>query len=208
MADTLQGAFQESYALSQGTRCTKHLFSVSLSPPKDADVSFGDFEDAIQRLEDRLGLGNQPKAIVFHEKDARRHCHVVYSRIDTDSMTAIDMPFYKNRLMEVSKDLYLEHGWTLPQGFIDRELKNPLHFSLQEWQQAKRLNDDPRLLKLALRECWSNGRERLIARKSPRWFESPLECRALAGKGLKYRDGINIPESCRKKPPFLRMELG
>lgn len=155
MADTLQGAFQESYALSQGTRCTKHLFSVSLSPPKDADVSLADFEDAIQRLEDKLGLANQPKAIVFHEKDARRHCHVVYSRIDTDSMTAIDMPFYKNKLMEIAKELYLEHGWTLPQGFINRELKNPLHFTLQEWQQAKRLNDDPRLLKLALRECWS-----------------------------------------------------
>lgn len=155
ISDSLEEAFQEAHALSQGTRCTKYLFSVSLSPPKDETVPVADFEDAMKRIEEKLGLENQPKAVVFHEKDARRHCHVVYSRIDTDSMTAVDLPFYKNKLMEISKELYLEHGWKLPQGFINRELRNPLNFTLQEWQQAKRLNDDPQMIKLALKECWS-----------------------------------------------------
>lgn len=157
MADTLGDAFQEAHALSQGTRCTQYLFSVSLSPPQDAHVSVAEFEHAIQRIENKLGLENQPKAIVFHEKNARRHCHVVYSRIDTDTMTAITLPFYKNRLMEISKELYLEHGWKLPDGFIDKEQRNPLNFTLQEWQQAKRLNDDPHLIKLALKECWATS---------------------------------------------------
>lgn len=33
----------------------------------------------------------QPRAVVFHEKENRRHCHVVWSRIDTEAMKAIPM---------------------------------------------------------------------------------------------------------------------
>ena len=42
----------------------------------------------------------------------------------------------------------------MPKGLIDRELKNPLNFSLSEWQQAKRIKQDPRLTKAMFRECW------------------------------------------------------
>jgi type IV secretory pathway TraG/TraD family ATPase VirD4 len=41
--------------------------------------------------------------------------------------------------MEVSRELYLEHGWDMPRGMIDHALRNPLSFSREEYQQAKRL---------------------------------------------------------------------
>jgi hypothetical protein len=40
------------------------------------------FELAIERIEERLGLQGQPRAIVIHEKNARVHAHCVWSRID------------------------------------------------------------------------------------------------------------------------------
>lgn len=160
-ADNIKDAFSEAEFISRGTKCHQYLFSVSLSPPKDADVSTPEFEDAIDRVSQKLGLQNQPHVIVFHEKEARRHCHVVYSRIDGEEMKAINMPFYKNRLMEVSKELYLEHDWRLPQGFIDKAKRNPLNYSLYEWQTAKRAGHDPKMTKLVLKECWaiSDNRE-------------------------------------------------
>ena len=69
-------------------------------------------------IEQKLGLEDQPRAIVFHEKDGRRHCHAVWSRIDAQEMKAINLPFFKNRLMEISRELYLEHGWDMPHGMI------------------------------------------------------------------------------------------
>ncbi len=70
-------------------------------------------------------------------------------------MKAINLPYYKNKLMEISKQLYLEQGWKLPRGLIDREQSNPLNFTRAQWEQAKRQDDDPRIIKAALKECWA-----------------------------------------------------
>ena len=78
VADDLHGAFHESEAIAMGTKCITHLFSLSLSPPAYADVPVETFEKAIDRIENSLGLSDQPRAIVFHEKEGRRHAHAVW----------------------------------------------------------------------------------------------------------------------------------
>ena len=35
----LLGAFNEIYAISRGTKCSQYMYSLSLNPPKDAEVS-------------------------------------------------------------------------------------------------------------------------------------------------------------------------
>ena len=92
MADDLQSALHEVYAVSKGTRATQFLFSLSLNPPANERVSIEEFEAAIQQVETKLGLDDQPRAVVFHEKNGRRHAHVVWSRIDTEAMKAINLP--------------------------------------------------------------------------------------------------------------------
>ncbi|WP_370335344.1 relaxase/mobilization nuclease domain-containing protein [Parvularcula marina] len=169
----LQGAFLEAYAISKGTKCSQYLFSLSLSPPQDADVPTAHFEDAIQRIEEKLGLENQPRAIVFHEKEGRRHAHVVWSRIDTASMTAVQMSFYKLKLRDISRELFLEHGWTMPKGLADSQERDPRNFTLEEWQIAKRADRDPRDIKQALQDAWmlSDSRDAYIAALGERGFK-------------------------------------
>ncbi|MFP7673719.1 relaxase/mobilization nuclease domain-containing protein [Marivita sp. S0852] len=154
-ANDLHGAFQEADAISKGTRCQQYLFSLSLSPPETEKVSVADFEKAIDRIEECLGLSDQARAIVLHEKDGRRHAHVVWSRIDVMEMKAIKLPFYKTRLNEVSKDLFLEHGWRLPEGYRDKRNRDPRNFTLAEWQQAKRQGKDARDIKRTFQEAWA-----------------------------------------------------
>lgn len=156
-ADDLHGAFKEAEAVSRGSRCVQYLFSLSLSPPEDARVSVDVFEDAIDRIEQKLGLEGQPRAVVFHEKEGRRHAHCVWSRIDADTMTARHLSFFKQKLMAVSRELYLEHGWTLPRGMTNAAERNPTNFTLAEWQQAKRQEIDPRWLKQTLQDCWKRS---------------------------------------------------
>lgn len=157
VSDDLAEAFQEAEAISKGTKCQNHLFSMSLNPPENQNVSREDFERAVDQIESKLGLDDHARAIVFHEKEGRRHAHAVWSRIDSDTMRAKNMSFYKQKLMDVSRDIYLEHGWDMPKGMIDRSVRNPLNFSRAEWQQAQRSKQDPKLIKAAFQECWKNS---------------------------------------------------
>lgn len=154
VSDDLIDAFHEADAIARGTRCKNYLFSMSLNPPKGAYVETEVFEKTADLIEKKLGLGNQPRAIVFHEKDGRRHAHVVWSRIDSEKMRAINLPHYKAKLRDVSRSLYLEHGWDMPRGLQDRRLRDPLNFTREEWQQAKRAGVDPREIKAALQDSW------------------------------------------------------
>lgn len=158
--DDLHGALQEIDAISQGTKCKQPLFHASFNPPPNANLSTKDFEKAINAASEKLGLEGQPHAIVFHEKHGRRHAHCVWSRIDADSMTAINLPFYKNKMMELSKELYLAHDWKMPQGFIDKSLRNPMNYNLIEWQQARRTDQNPKLIKAVLQQCWQRAKDK------------------------------------------------
>jgi relaxase-like protein len=115
LADDLRGAVDETRAVSKGTRCRQYMFSLSINPPKGQNVPVEKLVEAADRAEAALGLQDQPRAIVVHEKEGRRHIHVVWSRIDADQMKAVNLPFFKTRLRDLSKELFLEHGWELPE---------------------------------------------------------------------------------------------
>ncbi|MFV1463163.1 MULTISPECIES: relaxase/mobilization nuclease domain-containing protein [unclassified Phaeobacter] len=153
-SDQLHDALAETYAISKATRCKQFMFSLSLNPPTDHIATEDEFLEAADRAEQALGLDGQPRAIVMHEKEGRRHAHVVWSRIDVDEMKAINLPHFKNKLRDLSRDLFLDHGWVLPDGLATYGNKSPLNFTLEEWQQAKRQNLDPREIKQAFQQAW------------------------------------------------------
>ncbi|SMX39422.1 Relaxase/Mobilization nuclease domain protein [Octadecabacter ascidiaceicola] len=153
-SDQLHGALKEMHAISKATQCKQFMFSLSLNPPQDYIATEQDFLEAADRAEQQLGLSDQPRAIVVHEKEGRRHAHVVWSRIDVDEMKAINLPHFKNKLRDLSRDLFLDHGWVLPDGLATYGNKSPLNFTLEEWQQAKRQGLDPREVKQTFQQAW------------------------------------------------------
>lgn len=155
VSDDLINAMKEAQAVSRGTKCQKFLFSVSLNPPDEADVPASIFEEAINRIEAKNGLEGHPRAIVFHEKNGRRHAHCVWSHIDAENITAKNLSHYKRKLQDVSRELYLEHGWTMPRGLLKGQAQNPLNYSLAEWQQAKRAGKNARDLKAQIQDAWA-----------------------------------------------------
>lgn len=157
IARDLHGAFAEAHAISKGTKCEQFLFSLSFNPPQNETATEQDFEQAIEKAEQKLGLTDQPRAIVFHEKEGRRHAHVVWSRIDAKSMRAINMAHFKTKLTSLSRELYLEHDWELPNGLRLDSGRSPLNFTLAEWQQAKRLKLDPREIKQSFQDAWQQS---------------------------------------------------
>jgi Relaxase/Mobilisation nuclease domain len=172
ISDDVMEAMHEAYAVSLGTKCKQFLFSVSLNPPETENVRVEVFEQALAKIEERNGLTNQPRIVVFHEKEGRRHAHAVWSRIDAETMTANPLPHFKLKLRDVSKELYIENGWKMPRGFIDQKQRDPRNFTLDEWQQAKRHGDNARDMKALMQECWA-------ASDSRQAFSSALQERGL-----------------------------
>lgn len=77
MSDNLHDALQEIHAISRGTKCKQFMFSMSLNPPENKDAPIEYFENVLHLIEEKMGLQNQPRAVVFHEKEGRHHAHSV-----------------------------------------------------------------------------------------------------------------------------------
>ncbi|SFG22020.1 hypothetical protein SAMN05518801_1114 [Novosphingobium sp. CF614] len=181
-SDNLHSALNESYAISRGTQCRQFLYSLSINPPPDRHISTEEFENAINRAESTLGLGGQPRAIVFHEKSGadgipRRHAHAVWSRIDTEQMKAIQLSHDHRKLTALSRELYIEHGYKMPRGLMASEERDTRNFSLEEWQQAKRAGKDRQAIKDAIQDCWAVSDSR------------PAFMQALESRGCKLARG-------------------
>lgn len=158
VSDDVRGALAEAYALSQATKCKQYMYSLSLSPPIGAEADINKIEDAIDRAEKKLGLTGQPRVVVRHGKEGpggyREHAHVVWSRIKADEMKAVNMSHDHDKLHNLSKQLYIEHNWKLPEGFVDKSRKSPLNYTREEWQQAQRHKQNPQEIRADLQECW------------------------------------------------------
>lgn len=160
ISDDVMGAMREVECVSKGIKSRLPLFSVSLSPPANQRVGVEVFDAAIAEIEERNGLSGFPKVVVFHEKESRRHAHAVWSRIDPATMTVQPLPFFKMKLRELAKEIFLEQQWELPRGFVDTRERDPTAFTLAEWQQAKREGNDAKKIKMLAQEAWAISQDR------------------------------------------------
>lgn len=143
VAQDLHGALSEWEATSQCTKCKQYLYSLSINPdPAQGPLTKQQYLDYIIRAEQKLGLKDQPRAVVFHVKDGREHCHVVWSRIDTENMKAVHMSHDRQKLRTVTRAFAKEHGLELPEGMKDKGLdrfnEQAKRSDLAEKQQQER----------------------------------------------------------------------
>lgn len=117
VADDLHGAFAEIEAIASGTRCKEPLYSLAINP--SAPISRDQYMAAIDHIEGKLGLAGQPRAVIFHVKNGREHCHVVWSRIDLDSMKAVPLSHDRMKLRTCARELAHAYGLTLPAGLAE-----------------------------------------------------------------------------------------
>ncbi len=124
VARDLHGAFAEWEAQAHSlTHCTNYLYSLSINPDqRQGRLTKEQYLDYIERTEHRLGLSGQPRAVVFHVKQdkngvGREHCHVIWSRIDSEQEKARHVAFDHEKLMMVTREFARDHGLRLPDGY-------------------------------------------------------------------------------------------
>lgn len=144
VANDLHGAFAEWAATATGTKCRKYLYSLSINPdPAHGALTREQYLDFMDRVETKMGLSAQPRAVVFHVKHGREHAHVVWSRIDHEHMKAVHMAHDRQKLRAVTQEFAQEHGLRLPRGMrnnrgLERFNDHANGVSLAEKQQEER----------------------------------------------------------------------
>jgi len=143
-ADDLHGAFAQWRALArERTRCRKYLYSLSINPdPAQGKLTRAQYADYIARVENKLGLTDQPRAVVFHvkpDKDgkAREHCHVVWSRVIAEQRRAVQISFDREKLMAVTREFARDHGLRLPEGYHRKAGEPPRQDQLTLYEKVQ-----------------------------------------------------------------------
>jgi hypothetical protein len=163
VAPDLHGAFAEWQAQSKPTQCRKYLYSMSVNPDhRQREFSREDYLEFIDRAEKKLGLTGQPRAVVFHEKQGREHCHVVWCRINTDKMKAVQMSHDRQKLRTVAQDYARDHGLILPDSMtrnrgIERYKDRLTREDLHEKQQQERTGVSKADRRKAITDAWRNS---------------------------------------------------
>jgi hypothetical protein len=159
-AENMREAFREMEAVATGCpRCQRPFYHASINTRADERLTDAQRAQAIDRLEKELGLDNQPRVVVVHEKEGREHCHVVWARVNAETMRAIpDSHNYRKHEL-VARELEREFGHERVQGaHIEREGKErpartPSH---DEHQQAARTGIKPKAAREQLTKLWNS----------------------------------------------------
>lgn len=162
IAHDLHGAFAEWSATAKGTRCRKYLYSLSVNPdPEQGPLTHAQYREFMDRAEEELGLAGQPRALVFHVKQGREHCHAVWSRIDTTRMRAVQISHDRYKLRSVVMDFAREHGLDLPRGVTRDRTKDDgprrRAENLAEKQQEERTGQTREVRMQAVTDAWNQS---------------------------------------------------
>jgi hypothetical protein len=156
-ATNIKDAFRDVQIMSGATKCEQPFFHVQVRNREGEIMTRQQFEHAADRIERMLGLSGQPRAITFHtyEHNNDQHMHVAWSRIDQDTMKAKPLPFFKERLKKISRELELHFGLEP----VTNHREGNIRFAPTRAQdeQARRLGKDPHQLRNTIRELWDRS---------------------------------------------------
>ena len=121
--ESVQEGLSEMAALASGTRCKNFIYHADLNPREDEHLTPEQWERAVDLLESKLGLEGQSRVVVEHEKNGRTHRHVIWSRINPDTMTAISDSQNYAIHEAVARELEREFGHEAVRNTLTREAK-------------------------------------------------------------------------------------
>lgn len=145
--------FVSQHVMADGTQCEKPFFHAAVqNTDHDRALSKEEWILVADRIEKRLGLEGQGRAIALHTEEGKVHAHIAWTRIDLDTMTARPVPFFKARLKDLARELEIDLGLERVRNHRERhEQRTP---RTMEEQQGRRLGVDLASVRAGVLEAW------------------------------------------------------
>jgi|HubBroStandDraft_5_1064220.scaffolds.fasta_scaffold07285_3 hypothetical protein len=91
-ATDLLGALREMQAVASGSRSEGNfMYQANINPLAHEHLTPEQWKEAIDTLERNLGLEGHQRVVVEHIKEGRQHYHVIWNRVDIETMKVADM---------------------------------------------------------------------------------------------------------------------
>ena len=138
----LLGAFKEMQDVAAGSNCAKFMYHANIDPDPRFPMTPAQWREAVDTLEKKLGLTDQPRAVVAHVKEGREHRHVMWSRVNGDTLRAVSDSHNYRKHEEVSRELERQFGHERVQGAHaeregkERPARTPDRADIQQQERA------------------------------------------------------------------------
>jgi hypothetical protein len=197
-ATNIKDAFRDVQIMAGATKAEQPFFHVQVRNREGETLTREQFGHVADRIERMLGLTGQPRAITFHtyEHNGDEHMHVAWSRIDQDTLTARPLPFFKDRLKKISRELELHFGLEPVTSHREGHIKFAL--TRAEHEQARRLGLDVHEVRNNIRDLWDRS-------DSGRSFQAALEHEGFILAKGERRDFVVIDQAGGMHPLGKRM---
>jgi hypothetical protein len=166
-------ALKDMERLGQMTRGRKTLYHAQINPAPDHVMQRGDWDRSVDVLADTLGLENQPRAVVLHEKNGREHAHVVFQRTDVERGRLISDSHNYARHREAGRQLEQELGHEP----VDRKTRGE-SFTQEEARKAAAERTDPKKIRTWITDLYERS-------ETAEDFQKGLEGRFVLAKPKK-----------------------
>jgi hypothetical protein len=132
-SDDISKAFRSLHVMADASEIKKPLFHVQVRLPEGDQLTREQWEYTAERIERRLGLTGQARAMVFHidEQTGEPHMHLAFSLIDEETLKAKPLPFFKLRLKALARELEEEFDITR----VTNEREGPIKYAAKKNEQ-------------------------------------------------------------------------
>ncbi len=157
---SLLEALREMDAVASGSRTENFMYHANLNPGGDEQLTEQQWQDAVDRLERNLGLEGHARVVVEHEKDGRTHQHVIWNRIDPDTMTAASDSFNYRRHEQTAREIEEAFGLAHVDSVLvkDRDTPRPERRPKDyETFRAQTTKIDPKAVQAELTALWQEA---------------------------------------------------
>lgn len=158
LSTNLESALREMQAIAGGSRCGENfMYQANINPRDNERLTPEQWKQAVDTLEKKLGLEGHQRVVVEHEKEGRVHRHVIWNRVDVDTLRTAPMRFnyyeHERTARELEEKLGLSqtkslHGERRPEGRPERPS------DLWERNAAAKTGIDPQDIKAELTDLW------------------------------------------------------
>jgi hypothetical protein len=165
LSKDLLGAFDEMEDIASGTRCKKAFYHAKINPDPSDTMTPEMWARSIEALEKNLGLTPEhSRAVVFHIKEGREHAHIVWGRIDPETMRAWHDGKNYEKHERTSQELAREFGHAQVKGVHTRDQdaprpeRTPDHWEMQQGDRLDKGAFDVRAQVRELRQQADGGK--------------------------------------------------
>jgi hypothetical protein len=152
-ADNLQDALWEMKYVADGSRSQGNfMYQANINPYANEHLTPDQWREAIDTLEKNLGLEDHQRVVVEHVKNGRQHYHVIWNRVDVDTMKVADMG--GNYIIHERTQAELEAKFELTPTPTPAAADRKAAPELWEHRAAERSGIDPAEVKAEMTELW------------------------------------------------------